>query len=228
MKKLLALIMMILIVLAALPAVADELSTALSLQGWFGSYDQTVGDSELSDSSVMFGPVALIDNGRYYASVTYMTTTSDYRFKLDNGEEFAGSKTDLELELGYHLGEMADLHAGWKHDVLLLEYSGGQSLSGDITTRGPTFGVTGYVPVGESGVTLIGDFTVMYLESEITLVGQDSYKESHNGFAMQLGVDYRLTQRIFLTSGYIHQIYVADDGDDTVESGVYFTFGFSI
>lgn len=221
--------MVVMITLAALPALAGELSTGLALQSWFGSYDQTVADNDLSDTSVMFGPLVTIEYDRYYSSVTYMTTSSDYSFKLDNGEEFVGSKTDLELELGYHLGEMVDLHVGWKHDVLLLEYSGGQEFSGDITTAGPTFGVTGYVPVEESSMTVIGDFTVMYLESEIDLGGQTSEKDNRNGYSMQLGVNFRMSQGLSLNAGYIHKIYVSDDeGDDTVISGAYFSLSYSL
>ena len=228
MRRFVQFLVIISMLFTAIPAFAQELRAGVTFQSWFTRYERTVGATEISGSSLMFGPTLTMEYDNYYTSASYATTTSDYTFDAGGGESFTGKKTDLELELGYHLGDNVSLHAGWKHDVLELEHSGGPQFSGEVTTSGPALGVTGHVPVGDFGVTVVGDFTVMYLETDTDLGGQPSEKESRNGYSMELGVNYRVTQRFSASAGYTHQIYVADEGDDTVFSGVYFTFGFGI
>ncbi|KKL22133.1 hypothetical protein LCGC14_2438470 [marine sediment metagenome] len=227
MRRFVQFLVIISMLFTAIPAFAQELRAGVTFQSWFTRYERTVGATEISGSSLMFGPTLTMEYDNYYTSASYATTTSDYTFDAGGGESFTGKKKDLELVLGYHLGDNVSLHTGWKHDVLELESSGGPQFSGEVTTSGPALGVTGHVPVGDFGVTVVGDFTVMYLETR-TELGSVSEKDNRNGYSMQLGANYRATQRFSASAGYTHQIYVADEGDDTVFSGVYFTFGFGI
>jgi hypothetical protein len=225
MNKTISLAALLFLVFSALPVLAQEVGTNITFKTYMSKYEQSVGDETFSGTSMMFGPVATINYENYYTSITYLTTTTDYKFNLSNGEQFVGNKRDLNIELGYYLGESAAMHIGWKHDVLEMDYSGSPSLDAEIITSGPSLGVTGFVPMAESGITLVGDFTVMYLYTETEVEGYASETVGSNGFSMQLGVKYRLSQRFSLNIGYLHQIYISDESDDTVLTGTYFTVG---
>ena len=228
MRKFVPLLVIVSILFSVAPVFAQELRPSVSLQSWFVTYEQTIGGTKVSDSSLMFGPTLTFDYDDYYTSVSYTTTTNDYSFDLGGGDSYAGKKTDIDLTIGYRLGDNIALHGGWKHNVLDMEHSGDSQLSGDITTSGPAFGVTGHVPVADSGLTMVGDFTAMYLITKVELGSAVSEKESQNAFSMQLGVNYRFTQSFSVNAGYTHQIYVADDGNDTVYTGAYLNFGYTI
>jgi len=229
MKRLAAIIVFTTMVLAAMPAFAEEWSTHFTFQGWFAHYEQTLADDKLTGYTMMSGPSLKLKYGDYSIMGAYMATVSDFRFDLGADGILLGKKSDIKLELGYNIGEMVVLHAGWKQDLLELDNAESTTSSGEITISGPTFGVTGHVPVGESGVTMLGNFSIMYLEVYNDMGTLSTETENRNAFSMQIGMTYKITRRLSLETGYVHQIYVSDDDEnDIMFSGAYLTIVYGI
>jgi hypothetical protein len=228
MHRFFALTLLVMLAMSSFPATAYASRTQITFQSWYSRYEQNMGGSTVSDSSVMFGPSARVHFKKIYLGATYMTTTSDYTFDLGGGVSVAGSKKDLDLEVGYYLGDLAALHAGWKRNVLELEYVSGGTGSGEVTTTGPSFGVTGHAPLGDSGVSVVGDFTIMYLETTTELEGYQDETVDQTGYSMKAGISYEFLRNATINAGYTHQVYVPEEGDDTVYTGAYLTLGYGV
>lgn len=228
MKRFVVISLSLFLLITALPACSHAARTQITFQSWYSRYEQNIGGKSVSDSSVMFGPSAKVGFEKVYLGATYMTTTSDYEFDLGGGVVLAGSKKDTDLEVGYYLGEVAAVHAGWKHNVLDLEYVSGGTGSGEVTTSGPSFGVAGFAPVGDSGFSVVGDFTIMYLETKTEIDGYEATTVNQTGYSMKAGFSYEFARNATLNAGYTYQVYVPEDGEDTVFSGAYLTFGYGV
>lgn len=229
-------ILIVVMLVSAAAAFADETKVSLGLKAWHNKFEEeTDGQTIDFGSSLMLGPSLNVRfSNNWFVGASYLVTTKDYETEdfVFVGDELSISRDDLDLVAGYMFTPNFGAFFGYKSITADASYTFTSMGINDVDLlswelTGPGIGVLGKIPLSDV-VALYGNLAFMWMDSTVTFTdGSPSESEDLAGASVEAGVAFSFAERMSANIGVKAQSFSGDDdaGVETTDSFSGLTFG---
>ena len=228
MKKHLIVLAMLLIVISASAASADDTKVSLGLKMWQNKWETEieppVGAPKTFDngSALMVGPSLNIRfPSQWFIGAAYLVSTQDYEAKdyFNAGDTMTFERKDLDFTLGYMFNSYFGLFVGYKSIGQDMTYNDPPSVqnlaAGTWELKGTGIGILGNIPLGETAA-IYGSFALLSMKQNYqTPTGTNISLDDMAGASIEVGLAMAFTDTLSANIGIKSQAFSAKDEFET-------------